>query len=223
MDINRQRLLNRIGYQFNDQALLDLALTHRSFGAANNERLEFLGDAALNFIIGHAIYQRLPGTSEGDLSRYRASLVKGTTLAVIARELGLGDHLKLGGGEKKSGGHRRDSILADAVEAIIGAIYLDGGITPCEKTVLEWFSSRLDNLSETSLKDPKTQLQEFLQARGRSLPVYEVIEVSGEAHNQHFTVECSVDGLSAPTRGEGSSRRAAEKIAAAAALSGLQQ
>lgn len=223
MDINRQRLLKRIGYQFNDQALLDLALTHRSYGAANNERLEFLGDAALNFIIGHAIYQRLPDTSEGDLSRYRASLVKGTTLAVIARELGLGDHLKLGGGEKKSGGHRRDSILADAVEAIIGAIYLDGGMPHCEKTVLEWFASRLDNLSETSLKDPKTQLQEFLQARGRSLPVYEVIEVSGEAHNQHFTVECSVDGLSTPTRGEGSSRRAAEKLAAAAALSGLQQ
>ncbi|MEZ5529151.1 MAG: ribonuclease III [Porticoccaceae bacterium] len=216
-------MLKRIGYQFNDQALLDLALTHRSYGAANNERLEFLGDAALNFIIGHAIYQRLPDTSEGDLSRYRASLVKGTTLAVIARELGLGDHLKLGGGEKKSGGQRRDSILADAVEAIIGAIYLDGGMTHCESTVLEWFASRLDNLSETSLKDPKTQLQEFLQARGRPLPVYEIIEVSGEAHDQHFTVECSVDGLCTPTRGEGSSRRAAEKLAAAAALSGLQQ
>ncbi|TNE78053.1 MAG: ribonuclease III [Gammaproteobacteria bacterium] len=223
MDINKQRLLNRIGYQFNDQALFELALTHRSYGADNNERLEFLGDAALNFIIGHAIYQRLPDTSEGDLSRYRASLVKGATLALIAKELDLGEHLKLGGGERKSGGHRRESILADAVEAIIGAIYLDGGMAACEKAVLSWFADRLNNLSATSLKDPKTQLQEFLQARGRSLPVYEVIDISGEAHSQHFTVQCSVEGLARPTTGEGSSRRAAEKKAAAAALSGLHQ
>ncbi|WP_461481862.1 ribonuclease III [Porticoccus sp.] len=223
MDINRQRLLNRIGYQFTDQALFDLALTHRSCGSENNERLEFLGDAALNFIIGHAIFQRLPDTSEGDLSRYRANLVKGVTLAVIARELGLGEHRKLGGGEKKSGGHRRESILADAVEAIIGAIYLDGGMAACESAVLGWFASRLDNLLDTNLKDPKTQLQEFLQARGKSLPVYEVIEVSGEAHNQQFTVQCSVEGLARPTLGAGSSRRVAEKKAAAAALSGLNQ
>lgn len=223
MDINKQRLLKRLGYHFNDPALFELALTHRSCGASNNERLEFLGDAALNFIIGHAIYCRLPDTSEGELSRYRASLVKGATLAVIARELGIGDHLKLGVGERKSGGHRRESILADALEAIIGAIYLDGGMGACESAVLQWFAERLDNLSDTNLKDPKTQLQELLQARGKALPVYEVIDVSGEAHRQHFTVRCSAEGLPGPTIGEGSSRRAAEKKAAAAALSGLNQ
>jgi len=223
VDINKQRLLKRLGYHFNDPALFELALTHRSCGASNNERLEFLGDAALNFIIGHAIYCRLPDTSEGELSRYRASLVKGATLAVIARELGIGDHLKLGVGERKSGGHRRESILADALEAIIGAIYLDGGMGACESAVLQWFAERLDNLSDTNLKDPKTQLQELLQARGKALPVYEVIDVSGEAHRQHFTVRCSAEGLPGPTIGEGSSRRAAEKKAAAAALSGLNQ
>lgn len=221
MNINQQRLLKRIGYDFKDQALYELALTHRSYGANNNERLEFLGDAALNFIIGHAIYQKLPETSEGDLSRYRASLVKGKTLAEVARELGIGENLKLGGGELKSGGHRRESILADAVEAIIGAIYLDGGMAACEKVVLAWFAERLDNLSETSLKDPKTQLQELLQSRGKSLPVYEVVNITGEAHDQYFTVTCSVEGLPTPTVGEGSSRRSAEKKAAAAALSGL--
>lgn len=223
MDINKQRLLKRLGYHFKDPALFELALTHRSCGASNNERLEFLGDAALNFIIGYAIYCRLPDTSEGELSRYRASLVKGATLALIARELGIGDHLKLGVGERKSGGHRRESILADALEAIIGAIYLDGGMGACESAVLQWFADRLDNLSDTNLKDPKTQLQELLQARGKALPVYEVIDVSGEAHRQHFTVRCSAEGLPGPTVGEGSSRRAAEKQAAAAALSGLNQ
>ena len=221
--INKQRLLKRIGYQFKDHALFELALTHRSYGANNNERLEFLGDAALNFIIGHALFHRLPETSEGDLSRYRANLVKGVTLAVIAQELELGEHIKLGGGEMKSGGHRRESILADAVEAIIGAIYLDGGMAACENTVLGWFASRLDNVLNTSLKDPKTQLQELLQSRGKSLPAYEVIDICGEVHNQRFTVQCTVEGLAAPTRGEGSSRRAAEKKAAAAALSGLNQ
>lgn len=221
MNINQQRLLKRIGYDFQDQALYELALTHRSYGANNNERLEFLGDAALNFIIGHAIYQKLPETSEGDLSRYRASLVKGKTLAEVARELGIGENLKLGGGELKSGGHRRESILADAVEAIIGAIYLDGGMAACEKVVLAWFAERLDNLSETSLKDPKTQLQELLQSRGKPLPVYEVVNITGEAHDQYFTVTCSVEGLPTPTVGEGPSRRSAEKKAAAAALSGL--
>lgn len=223
MNINKQRLLKRIGYEFQDQALFELALTHRSYGANNNERLEFLGDAALNFIIGHAIYQQLPDTNEGDLSRYRANLVKGKTLAEVGRELGIGEHLKLGGGEMKSGGHRRESILADAVEAIIGAIYLDDGMPACEKAVLAWFSERLDTLTQTNLKDPKTQLQELLQSKGKSLPVYEVINIAGEAHDQHFTVTCSVEGLPTPAVGEGTSRRSAEKKAAAAALSGLHQ
>lgn len=223
MDISKQRLLSRIGYQFNDLDLLELALTHRSCGSLNNERLEFLGDAALNFIIGHAIYQCLPNVKEGELSRYRANLVKGLTLTEIANELQLGEHLHLGGGEMKSGGHRRASILADSVEAIIGAIYLDGGMSACETTVLRWFDSRLHNLDKGGLKDPKTQLQEFVQARGFTLPVYEVIDISGEEHNQQFTVQCTVEMLKQPTVGHGSSRRNAEKKAAAVALEELNQ
>jgi ribonuclease-3 len=221
VDITKKCFLDRIGYSFNDPALLDLALTHRSYGSHNNERLEFLGDAALNFIIGHAIYQRLPDVREGELSRYRSSLVKGVTLTEIANELQLSAHLHLGAGEIKSGGHRRASILADTVEAIIGAIYLDGGMCPCEMSVLQWFESRLDNLNDQGLKDPKTQLQEFMQARGSSLPVYEVESISGEEHNQQFTVHCKVDGLRKPSIGRGSSRRHAEKQAAELALKGL--
>ncbi|HEB27954.1 MAG TPA: ribonuclease III [Porticoccus sp.] len=221
MQITKQRFLNRIGYQFNDHALLELALTHRSCSSSNNERLEFLGDAALNFIIGHAIYQRLPDIREGELSRYRSSLVKGVTLTEVANELQLSEHLHLGAGEIKSGGHRRASILADTVEAIIGAIYLDGGMPPCEKSVLQWFESRLENLNDQGLKDPKTQLQEFMQSSGSPLPVYEVVGVSGVEHNQQFTVHCRVDGLKKPTIGCGSSRRHAEKQAAELALKGL--
>ncbi|MBQ0712662.1 MAG: ribonuclease III [Porticoccus sp.] len=221
MQITKQRFLNRIGYQFKDHALLELALTHRSCGSSNNERLEFLGDAALNFIIGHAIYQRLPDIREGELSRYRSSLVKGVTLTDVANELQLSEHLHLGVGEIKSGGHHRASILADTVEAIIGAIYLDGGMAPCEKSVLQWFESRLENLNDQGLKDPKTQLQEFMQSSGSPLPVYEVVGVSGEEHNQQFTVHCRVDGLKKPTIGCGSSRRHAEKQAAELALKGL--
>ncbi len=221
MGITKQRFLNHIGYQFKDLALLELALTHRSCGSNNNERLEFLGDAALNFIIGHAIYQRLPDIREGELSRYRSSLVKGVTLTEVANELQLSAHLHLGAGEIKSGGHRRASILADTVEAIIGAIYLDGGMSACENTVLQWFESRLANLDDEGLKDPKTLLQEFMQSRGSPLPVYEVVAVSGEEHNQQFTVHCMVDGLKKPTTGGGSSRRNAEKEAAELALKGL--
>lgn len=221
MNISKQRFLNRIGYSFNDPNLLELALTHRSCGAQNNERLEFLGDAALNFIIGHAIYKRLPDSKEGELSRYRANLVKGVTLTEIANELMLGEHLHLGGGEMKSGGHRRASILADTVEAIIGAIYLDGGMEACECFVRKLFDSRLDSLGKTALKDSKTELQEVMQARGYDLPKYKVVEVSGEAHNQLFTVECSIQNLKKPTVGEGSSRRNAEKEAAKKALKGL--
>lgn len=217
----KQRLLDRIDYQFRDTSLFDLALTHRSHGSVNNERLEFLGDAALNFIIGHAVYERLPQVKEGDLSRYRANLVKGATLTEIARELEIGQCLNLGAGELKSGGHRRASILADTVEAIIGAVYLDGGMIACEKVVMLLFCERLANLSENTLRDPKTQLQEFMQARGRPLPAYEVTSVTGEAHSQFFTVKCTVDGLKTPALGEGSSRRTAEKKAAENALAGL--
>lgn len=221
MNISKQRLLKRIGHEFNDPELLELALTHRSCGSKNNERLEFLGDAALNFIIGYAIYQRLPDSKEGELSRYRASLVKGVTLAEIATELELGEHLHLGGGEMKSGGHRRASILADSVEAIIGAIYIDSGMASCECCVLQWFNSRLDNLDKNGQKDSKTQLQELMQARGHALPVYEVVNISGEEHSQKFTVECRIEVLRKPTTGLGSSRRNAEKQAAEIALKGL--
>ena len=221
MKESKKRLLDRIDYPFRDTSLFDLALTHRSHGSVNNERLEFLGDAALNFIIGHAVYERLPQVKEGDLSRYRANLVKGATLTEIAKELEIGQCLNLGAGELKSGGHRRASILADTVEAIIGAVYLDGGMATCEKVVMGLFSGRLANLSENTLRDPKTHLQEFMQARGRPLPNYEVISVTGEAHSQFFTVECKVDGLKTPAVGEGSSRRTAEKKAAENALAGL--
>ena len=221
MNISKQRFLDRIDYAFNDPDLLELALTHRSRGSYNNERLEFLGDAALNFIVGHAIFQRLPNSKEGELSRYRANLVKGVTLTEIANELELGEHLYLGGGEMKSGGNRRASILADAVEAIIGAIYLDGGMDACEHFVLNLYDSRLGDLGGTALKDSKTELQEFLQAKGYDLPQYEVVDVSGEAHSQIFKVECHIQGLKKSTIGQGSSRRNAEKEAAQKALKGL--
>jgi len=213
--------LKRIGYEFNDPELLELALTHRSCGSKNNERLEFLGDAALDFIIGYAIYQRLPDSKEGELSRYRASLVKGVTLTEIATELQLGEHLHLGGGEMKSGGHRRASILADTVEAIIGAIYIDSDMASCERCVLQWFDSRLENLDKNGQKDSKTQLQEYMQARGHVLPIYEVVNIFGEAHSQEFTVECRIELLRKPTTGQGSSRRNAEKQAAEMALKRL--
>jgi ribonuclease-3 len=223
VNISKQRFIERLGYPFNDPDLLELALTHRSCGARNNERLEFLGDSALNFIIGHAVFQRLPDSKEGELSRYRANLVKGETLASVARELQLGEHLHLGAGEMKSGGHRRASILADAVEAIIGAIYLDGGMKHCEQFVLSLFDSRLEDLEKSGAKDPKTQLQEVMQARGKALPSYDVVTVSGESHSQIFTVECRVEGLKKPTIGEASSRRNAEKEAARKALERLSQ
>jgi len=221
VNISKQRFLKRIGYEFNDPELLELALTHRSCGSKNNERLEFLGDAALDFIIGYAIYQRLPDSKEGELSRYRASLVKGVTLTEIATELQLGEHLHLGGGEMKSGGHRRASILADTVEAIIGAIYIDSDMASCERCVLQWFDSRLENLDKNGQKDSKTQLQEYMQARGHVLPIYEVVNIFGEAHSQEFTVECRIELLRKPTTGQGSSRRNAEKQAAEMALKRL--
>ncbi|MFT6300476.1 MAG: ribonuclease-3 [Saprospiraceae bacterium] len=218
MNTTKAQLINRIGYDFSDLSLLNLALSHRSVGASNNERLEFLGDAALNFIIAHAVYQLLPGSKEGELSRYRADLVRGTTLTEIANELQTGNHLLLGDGEIKSGGRTRSSILANSVEAIIGAIYLDGGMDSCRICVLKWFDSRLKNLKANGQKDPKTQLQELMQAHSGSLPTYKVVKISGEAHDQTFTIECSAEGLKKPTIGIGETRRDAEKKAAARAM-----
>ena len=212
-------LSRRLGYQFTQTALLADALTHRSASSHNNERLEFLGDAILNFIIGAELYQRFGQAAEGELSRLRASLVNADALARLARDLQLGECLTLGSGEMKSGGFRRDSILADALEAVFGAVYLDGGFDVCRALVLRLYSQALGSLPAiTDLKDPKTQLQEFLQSRKRPLPAYQVIEVSGESHAQTFVVECSAEGLEQPTQGHGSTRRKAEQDAAGKAL-----
>lgn len=216
-----QRLSKRLGHQFAREELLTLALTHRSHGSRNNERLEFLGDSILGFSISAALYEKFPEGREGQMSRLRAQLVSGETLAKLARELELGECLRLGEGEMKSGGHRRASILADAVEAIIGAIYLDAGLEVARERVLTWFASRLENLSLESGKDPKTRLQEWLQARQKPLPEYTVVEVGGEEHSQLFVVECRVSGLNEPVRGTAGNRRAAEKAAAAEAYDRL--
>ncbi|GED22981.1 ribonuclease III [Halomonas sabkhae] len=214
----------RIGHQFAQRELLELAMTHRSYGGRNNERLEFLGDSIVNFVIAEDLFQRFPKAREGQLSRLRARLVKGQTLAELAREMEFGECLRLGSGEMKSGGHRRDSILADAVEAVIGAIYLDAGMETARTRVLSWFAERLEmiNLQDTQ-KDPKTRLQEFLQSRQVALPRYDVISVEGEAHAQTFTVECHVEVLDEHTQGIGSSRRHAEQQAAEQALTQLEK
>lgn len=217
-----QSLFRKLGYSFNDEQLVLLALTHRSYAGGNNERLEFLGDSIVNFIIAEALYLQFPQAKEGQLSRLRAKLVRGVTLAEIAKEFALGDYLRLGSGELKSGGYRRESILADALEAVIGAIYLDNGIEACRERVLAWFASRLEKLSlDDTQKDPKTRLQEHLQAKQLALPIYEVVDVKGDAHDQLFTIECVVVGLAKKTLGIGTSRRGAEQEAARQALQQL--
>lgn len=208
------RLERKLGYSFADVSLLEHALTHRSAGAKNNERLEFLGDSVVNQVIAEALFRRFNQTSEGNMSRMRASLVKGDTLADVATELDVGEYLILGSGERRSGGHRRSSILADALEAIIGAILLDSDYRTASETVLAWFASRLDDIETTGNKDPKTRLQEFLQAKGKALPEYELLSVSGEDHAQYFKVRCRVTHKNIHATGEGSSRRKAEQRAA---------
>jgi len=213
------RLQNVLAYQFTNNKLLIQALTHRSKGSPNNERLEFLGDAILGFISADLLYAQFQQVPEGHLSRFRASLVKKETLAALAREFSLGEYLRLGSGELKSGGFRRDSILADGMEAIFGAMYLDGGLEPVRALIERCLSSRLEKLSaESDLKDPKTRLQEYLQARRLDLPEYTVTETHGEAHEQEFMVECRVVGLDQIVMGIGDSRRKAEQTAAQQAL-----
>lgn len=213
------RLQDSLGYQFRDSSLLTLALTHRSHGSSNNERLEFLGDSVLNFVIAQSLFERFDSASEGQLSRLRARMVKRPTLADVARDFDLGDFLILGSGELKSGGFERDSILSDALEAIIGAIFLEAGFDTARRCILEWFEGRLELLSlSRSQKDSKSRLQEFLQARGSDLPEYVVIELVGQSHEQEFVVECRSKLLDTPTRGQGASRRVAEQSAAALAL-----
>lgn len=217
-----RELARDLGYEFNNQELLGQALTHRSAGGHNNERLEFLGDAILGFVIAEALFQKLPRAREGELSRMRASLVKRETLAEVARGLKLGDYLQLGSGELKSGGFRRDSTLADALEAIFGAIYLDSGFASCKARILHLFTPRLEGLpSAAALKDPKTRLQEHLQARHVPLPEYEVVESHGSEHNRRFLVRCRVEALDLLHEASGNSRRRAEQAAAAGVLEKL--
>ena len=209
----------RLGFHWRDPALLDAALRHRSAGGGHNERLEFLGDALLSFVVAELLYGEFAAATEGDLSRYRASLVNGEALADLAEDLGIGELLLLGSGELKSGGFRRRSILADALEALLGAIYLDGGFEAARAVIERLLRPRLAALpAAPALRDPKTRLQEWLQGRNLPLPRYGVEAVSGEPHEQHFRVACELAELGVLTYGEGSSRRRAEQAAAARAL-----
>jgi ribonuclease-3 len=208
-------LRERLGYEAQDLTLFRAALTHRSAAAANNERLEFLGDAVVNLVVARALYLAFPQASEGDLSRLRSRLVSAQPLAEIAGELALGEELQLGSGELKSGGFRRQSILADAFEALCGALFLEAGLARAEAVLMRLFAARIAALpSPEALKDAKTRLQEYLQARSLDLPHYVVALVDGEDHAQSFTVSCEVAALKLATSGQGSSRRRAEQEAA---------
>lgn len=212
-----------IGHAFRDPDLLKQALTHRSAGAPHNERLEFLGDSIVNMMVAEALYLRWPKADEGAMTRARAELVREGALAVIARALQLGDRLTMGPGEMKSGGHRRDSILADALEAVVAAIYLDAGFEACRAMVLPWFAASMEALPATGRpeKDPKTRLQEWLQGRQKPLPSYELVSETGEEHARHFQVRCTSSDPPLSAEGGGNSRRVAEQAAAAAVISQL--
>lgn len=216
-------MTDRIGHRFRSPELLQQALRHRSAGSPHNERLEFLGDALVNLVIAEALYERWPKADEGTLTRARASLVRESSLAEIARSLELGDRLELGPGEMKSGGHRRDSILADAVEAIVGAIHLDAGFEACRAAVLPWFEPGLAELpAGKAEKDPKTRLQEWLQARQRARPAYRLVETLGDEHARVFRVACETTDPAHEAFAEGSSLRAAEQLAAERVLAMLE-
>lgn len=213
------RLESDLQHTFQNKEYLNIALTHRSMGQCNNERLEYLGDALLGFIIADALYHLYPDATEGELTRLRASVVKGETLAKVARKLNLGNYIRLGGGELKSGGWRRNSILANTLEALTGAIYLDAGFEVCSTVVLEIFRDILNKISpETLTKDSKTRLQEYLQGQQKNLPVYSVIMEQGEAHDKTFTVECRIAEMDITVQADGRSKRYAEQAAAERAL-----
>ncbi|WP_296045409.1 ribonuclease III [uncultured Alteromonas sp.] len=217
------RLSQRLGYQFSNVELLQQALTHRSAAKQHNERLEFLGDAVLGMVVAQALFKRFPTVPEGKLTRMRSTLVKGDTLAELGREADVGELLKLGPGELKSGGHRRSSIIADAMEAILGAIYLEAGLDTTADVILRLWQSRIEKLDPNEHpKDAKTRLQEFLQSRKLPLPVYEVVDISGKDHDQTFVVHCQIDSLGNPMKGTGTSRRKAEQQAARNALEKLE-
>lgn len=224
MDKALQRLMGIINYSFKDIHLLELALTHRSMGGKNNERMEFLGDSLVNLMIAEAIYLKLGKANEGEMSRLRSSLVSGEALAGVARELGIGEYIYLGQGELKSGGHNRSSILACTVESIIGGIYLDSDFNTCKATVLGWFKTRIDSLSlEDECKDTKTRLQEYLQGKKMPLPKYTLMKTEGQAHDQMFTVQCEVMDLGITMTAKSTTRRQAEKDAAKLILEKLNE
>ena len=213
------QFLRHLNYTFRDKTLLEAAISHRSVGSKNYERLEFLGDAVLNFVIAAALFRKYSKAKEGELSRLRASLVNGETVAALAHELNVGECLRLGVGELKSGGSNRESILADALEAIIGAIYLDGGFAAAEQQILQWYAPRLEKITSMKIpKDPKTQLQEYLQAKKMTLPEYEILAITGKAHAQVFKIRCVIPGTNYVTHGEGNNRRRAEQVAASTML-----
>ena len=208
-----------LGYEFRDPELLTRALTHRSFGSNHNERLEFLGDALLGLFIADALFARFPAAAESDLTRLRSSLVNKETLARLARQLELGRHTRFGLGEHKSGGWRKKSLLSNTMEALIGAVYLDSGLEHCRNFILRLYASLLDELTvENVPKDPKSELQEYLQARKKSLPAYHVIAEQGEAHTKTFTIACRIDGIAEPVVASGRRKRDAEQAAAKTAL-----
>lgn len=215
MSRQHEAFARKLGLRFNDPALLRQALTHRSADNRHNERLEFLGDSVLGFVVAERLYEKFPDADEGVLSRLRATLVNQTSLAGFARSLQLGDYLILGSGELKSGGFRRDSILSDALEAIMGALLKDQGIEACRSWILELFGEAIECLSpDDRKKDPKTRLQEIMQSRGLELPIYILLSMAGLPHDQQFRVECRVPLMPESSQGEGPSRKRAEQQAA---------
>lgn len=219
-----EKLEKNLDYHFQKTEILELALTHRSVANVNNERLEFLGDSLVNFIIAAYLYEHFPHLTEGQLSRLRANLINGEILAEIAKELEIGDYLYLGIGELRSGGKRRRSILANSLEAMIGAIYLDGGLLTCRDVVLKWYAKRFQEVEKIGVrKDPKTILQEQLQANKLSLPIYRTAQVKGKAHAQTFHIKCEVKELNLVGEGVGTSKRKAEQAAAEYLLKLLEQ
>lgn len=219
-----EKLSRKIEYTFNNENLLLEALTHRSVGSTNNERLEFLGDSVLNFVVAEQLFASLPKASEGDLSRLRASVVKKESLVEIALHLQLGEFISLGSGELKSGGFRRESILADAVEAILGAVLRDSGFDECKQLVLRLCKNKIEQtIVDGPEKDAKTRLQEYLQSRRYRLPEYNVIDIKGKAHQQTFSVKCFIKELDLHTNGVGRSRRIAEQEAAQKAIESIEK
>lgn len=223
--MNKLSLLERkLGHDFSDLDLLTLALTHRSRGSQNYERLEFLGDSILGFVVADHLYSKYPQLAEGKLSRMRSTLVRKETLAIVARDLSLGDFLRLGEGELKSGGFNRDSILSDTVESLIGAIYLDDGFDTASNFIYEHFATQFENISqELNYKDAKSRLQESMQKQGLALPEYRILQTEGEHHEQEFTVECLLKEIDVAAESTASSRRAAEQKAAAKVLQIIDQ